>query len=163
MFHSTLGNLCSLCWVVCFLYNTILFFILFRELWCKLLAKCGIFDWLMNFYCMSIRLGLSQKNLELCLLYVDIYIFCSYFFLFFFFGTHLCDIKYSFLLQMICTQLYGFNNSCLILINYTQRRHGQLSISYRSYGNQTWPIKWNAVSSKQWSCRYCYMDTPLRR
>ena len=30
--------------------------------------------------------------------------------------------------------------------------------SYRSYGSQTWPIKWNAVSSKQWSCRYCYMD-----
>ena len=23
--------------------------------------------------------------------------------------------------------------------------------SYRSYGNQTWSIKWNAVSSKQWS------------
>ena len=20
------------------------------------------------------------------------------------------------------------------------------------------PIKWNAVSSKQWSCQYCYMD-----
>ena len=29
------------------------------------------------------------------------------------------------------------------------RRHGQLSIGYRSYGNQTWPIKWNAVSSRQ--------------
>ena len=24
--------------------------------------------------------------------------------------------------------------------------------------NQTWPIKWNADSSKQRSCRYCYMD-----
>ena len=24
--------------------------------------------------------------------------------------------------------------------------------------SQTWPIKWNAVSSKQRSCRYCYMD-----
>ena len=24
------------------------------------------------------------------------------------------------------------------------RRYGQLSISYRSYGNQTWPIKWNS-------------------
>ena len=33
--------------------------------------------------------------------------------------------------------------------------------SYRSYGNQTWPIKWNAVSSKQWLCRYCCMDAPL--
>ena len=33
------------------------------------------------------------------------------------------------------------------------RRRGQLSIDYRSYGNQTWPIKWNAVSSRQrlWS------------
>ena len=29
---------------------------------------------------------------------------------------------------------------------------------YRSYGRQTWPIKWNAVSSKQWLYRYCYMD-----
>ena len=36
--------------------------------------------------------------------------------------------------------------------------HGQLPIGYRSYGSQTWPIKWNAVSSKQRSCRYCYMD-----
>ena len=27
--------------------------------------------------------------------------------------------------------------------------NGQLSIGYRSYGNQTWPIKWNAVSYKQ--------------
>ena len=29
---------------------------------------------------------------------------------------------------------------------------------YRSYGSQTWLIKWNAVSSKQRSCQYCYMD-----
>ena len=36
--------------------------------------------------------------------------------------------------------------------------HGQLSIGYRSYGNQTWPIKWNAVSSRQLSYRYCCMD-----
>ena len=28
-----------------------------------------------------------------------------------------------------------------------------------SYGNQTWPIKWNAVSSKQQSCRYYSMET----
>ena len=33
----------------------------------------------------------------------------------------------------------------------------------RSYGNQTWPIKWNAVSSRQRSCRYCYMDALLGR
>ena len=37
-------------------------------------------------------------------------------------------------------------------------RHGQLSIDYRSYGSQTWPIKWNSVSSKQRSCRYFYID-----
>ena len=37
-------------------------------------------------------------------------------------------------------------------------RHGQLSIDYRSYGSHTCPIKWNTVSSKQRSCRYCYMD-----
>ena len=30
--------------------------------------------------------------------------------------------------------------------------------SYRSYGSQTWPIKWNAVSSKKRSYRYCYID-----
>ena len=30
--------------------------------------------------------------------------------------------------------------------------------SYRSYGSQTWPIKRNAVSSKQRSCRYYDMD-----
>ena len=32
------------------------------------------------------------------------------------------------------------------------------TIVNRSYGSQTWPIKWIAVSSKQRSCRYCYMD-----
>ena len=31
--------------------------------------------------------------------------------------------------------------------------NSRLSIDNRSYGNQTWPIKWNAAS-----CRYCYMD-----
>ena len=32
------------------------------------------------------------------------------------------------------------------------------SNSYRSYGNQTWPTKWNPVSFKQRSCWYCYRD-----
>ena len=40
-------------------------------------------------------------------------------------------------------------------------RHRLLSISYRSYWNQTLPIKWNAVSPRQRSCRYCYMDALL--
>ena len=31
-------------------------------------------------------------------------------------------------------------------------------LGYRSYGSQTWPIKWSAVSFKQRWCRYCYMD-----
>ena len=35
---------------------------------------------------------------------------------------------------------------------------GQLSIGYWSYESQTWPIKWNAVSSRQRSYRYCCMD-----
>ena len=35
------------------------------------------------------------------------------------------------------------------------------SISYRLYGNQTWLMKWNAVSSRQQSCRYCCMDALL--
>ena len=26
-----------------------------------------------------------------------------------------------------------------------RQRHGQLSIAHRSYGRQTWPIKWNGV------------------
>ena len=43
------------------------------------------------------------------------------------------------------------------------RRHGQLYIDYRSYGNQTWLIKWNAVSSRQRSYRYCCMDALLGR
>ena len=43
------------------------------------------------------------------------------------------------------------------------RRHGRRSISYRSFGSQTWPIKWNAVSSRQRSSRYCYMDAILGR
>ena len=36
----------------------------------------------------------------------------------------------------------------------------QLSIVFQSYGSQTWPIKLSTVSSKQRSCRYCYMDGP---
>ena len=35
--------------------------------------------------------------------------------------------------------------------------------SYRSYGNQTWPIKWNTFSSRQRSYRYCCMDALLWR
>ena len=46
---------------------------------------------------------------------------------------------------------------------HSLRRHGQLSIGFRSYGNQTWPIKWNAVSSRQRSYWYCYMDALLGR
>ena len=42
-------------------------------------------------------------------------------------------------------------------------KHGQLSIGFRSYGNQTWLIKWNAVSSRQRSCLYCYVDELLGR
>ena len=36
-------------------------------------------------------------------------------------------------------------------------------IGYRSYGNQTWPIKWKVVSSRQRSYRYCCMDALLGR
>ena len=32
------------------------------------------------------------------------------------------------------------------------------TIGNRSYGSQTWPIKWSAVSSKRQSCRYCSTD-----
>ena len=38
---------------------------------------------------------------------------------------------------------------------------GQLSIGFRLYGNKTWPIKWNAVSSRLRWCRYCCMDALL--
>ena len=36
-------------------------------------------------------------------------------------------------------------------------------LGFRSYGNQTWPMKWNAVSSRRRSCRYCCMDALLGR
>ena len=42
-----------------------------------------------------------------------------------------------------------------------KQRHGQLSIGFRSYGNQTWPIKWNEVSSRLRSCQCCCMDALL--
>ena len=38
-----------------------------------------------------------------------------------------------------------------------------LTWTFRSYGNQTWAIKWNAVSSRLQSCWYCYMDALLGR
>ena len=37
----------------------------------------------------------------------------------------------------------------------------RLTIGFRSYGNQTWPLKWNAVSSRLRLCRYCCMDALL--
>ena len=43
-------------------------------------------------------------------------------------------------------------------INSRLAKHRQLLISYRSYGSQTWLIKWNAVFSKQRSYRYYCMD-----
>ena len=51
------------------------------------------------------------------------------------------------------------------LINWKGYRHAvnKGMDSYRSYGNQTWPIKWNAVSSRQRSYRYCCMDALLGR
>ena len=47
---------------------------------------------------------------------------------------------------------------CKATFRRGERRHGQLSISCRSYWSQTWPIKWNALSSKLRSYRYCDMD-----
>ena len=40
----------------------------------------------------------------------------------------------------------------------TSKGMGSKGMDYWSYGRQTWPINWKAVSSKQRSCRYCYMD-----
>ena len=53
------------------------------------------------------------------------------------------------------------HNGCPVVWGY--RIHRLLSIGYRSYRNQTWPIKWNAVSSRQRSYRYCCMDALLGR
>ena len=47
--------------------------------------------------------------------------------------------------------------SIKFLLSLAPVKHGQLSIGYQSNGSQTWLIKWNAVSSKQWSYWYCYM------
>ena len=48
-----------------------------------------------------------------------------------------------------------------ITSSHGQRKHGQLSIDSRSYGNQTWPIKWNEVSSRQRSINTTW--TPTKR
>ena len=62
---------------------------------------------------------------------------------------------------------FTYRGKCLINQKKTstrgQRRHGRLSISYRLYGNITWPRKWNAVSYRQWSYGYYCMDAPLGR
>ena len=50
-----------------------------------------------------------------------------------------------------------------LLSTRDKQRHGQLSIEFRSHGSQTWTIKWSGVSSKQRSCRYCYMNAPHGR
>ena len=43
-------------------------------------------------------------------------------------------------------------------INTRQAKAWTVNDIFRPYGSPTWPIKWSAVSSKQRSCRYCYMD-----
>ena len=52
-------------------------------------------------------------------------------------------------------------------VSSTEKRHRHAANegmdSYWSSGSQTWSIKWNAVSSKQRSCWYCYMDALLGR
>ena len=49
------------------------------------------------------------------------------------------------------------------ILNKSWQQHPTKCICFRSYGNQTWPIKWNAVSSRLRSCWYCYMDALLGR
>ena len=46
---------------------------------------------------------------------------------------------------------------------FTEGCRGQLSIVYRSYGNQIYLIKSNGISSKQFLCQYYTMDTPHGR
>ena len=52
-------------------------------------------------------------------------------------------------------------------VSSTKKRHQHKANEgmdgFRSYGNQTWAIKWNAVSSRLRSCWYCYMDALLGR
>ena len=53
--------------------------------------------------------------------------------------------------------------TCLINRKRYQHAPNEGVDSYQSYGSQTWPIKWSAVSSRQRSYRYCYMDALLGR
>ena len=61
-------------------------------------------------------------------------------------------------LPLICTL------SCRVLSKeQSSTIFNVFAIGYRSYGNQTWSIKWNALSSRQRSYRYCCMDALLGR
>ena len=63
-------------------------------------------------------------------------------------------------LKLVYKFIYLGNSVSLTETNINTRlaKAWTARIGYRSYGSQTWPIKWNAVSSMQRSCRYCYMD-----
>ena len=63
------------------------------------------------------RVILYRELKEPFTLYIHIYIFCSCFIRVLFAQLY---IKYSYLIQLICTQLYGFKYSNLISIFYKQ-------------------------------------------
>ena len=62
---------------------------------------------------------------------------------------------------MSCLWLGGFSSKGAL--DWVSAAAGMFTAIDRlwSYGNQTWPIKWNAVSSRLRLCRYCYMDALL--
>ena len=77
-------------------------------------------------------------------------------------GVMLVRIKEKLIL---CLCVCGGRGEYVILLLNAARLKAWTAIDKLSviYGSQTWPVKWNAVSSKQRSCRYCYMDALLGR
>ena len=58
-------------------------------------------------------------------------------------------------IQDIFLRVYIMLPFSVEMLPHDYQRHGLPSIGYRSYGSQAWPIKGNALSSKQQSYRYC--------
>ena len=81
-----------------------------------------------------------------------------------------CLLLICFCCQEICL-LYRFSlltGSNWVFFVFYSEGHGLakkllLNIFIDKFGNQTWLIKWDAVSSRLWSCRYCCMDALLGR
>ena len=118
-------------------------------------------------------------KVNICFSLFSIWMFVSvfYFYANICFSLMLFHITYTRYSKAYYSFSLSWNESlrlCFVLIRYSVSLSGfcfrlpwpnflVCTFSYRSYGSQTWPIKWNAFSSKQRSYRYCNMDALLRR